>query len=122
MSKETAQIRNLLIPMNTLSSVVLENASYEKIKLAKQVEECVNEIVSELKVIDETRFTVEEFKKYLKKQDSFGDAFYNLNPMNVKNAQNNWCTDCKFFKTCQRKFDQPEVNGETVACPEYEGK
>lgn len=32
------------------------------------------------------KFTVEEFRNYLKTQDSFGDAMYNLSKANIKIA------------------------------------
>jgi len=58
MSKETAQIRNLLTPMNTLAELVLHDHSNENIvEAAKQVLTNVSKICSELKSIDESQFT-----------------------------------------------------------------
>jgi len=33
------------------------------------------------------KYTIDEIRKYLEKQDSFGDALYNLNESNIDKAQ-----------------------------------
>lgn len=69
---------------------------------------------------DERKFTVEEFRAYLRKQHSFGDAFYNLNIENVENAQHKHCSDCALYKTCDEKFDRPVIYGDYIACDQYD--
>ena len=123
MSKETAQIRNLLTPMNTLAELVLHDHSNENIvEAAKQVLTNVIKICGELKAIDESQFTTVEFKQYLKKQDSMGDAVYNLSPYNIVLAQRNWCKDCKQNCCCEKQYDQNELHGNYLACSDYEGR
>lgn len=119
----TANIRNLLTPMNALSDIVLHDPSYEEIpKLANQVKECVEKICEELKHIDDLQFDVHQIKTYLRKQDSWGDALYNLRPENIKRAQTNWCQDCKLIDRCEKLDDQAEGAFGNYACPAYEGK
>lgn len=82
----------------------------------------VNKIVGELKAIDDSHFTVAEFKKYLMKQDSMGDALYELSPLKIKLAQHNWCKDCKQNQRCEKQYDQSLLQGNALACLNYNGK
>lgn len=50
--------------------------------------------------MDDNRFTVEEIRNYLLKQDSFGDALYFLNADNIRKAQvkdNKTVENCRFY-------------------------
>ena len=124
MSNETAQIRNFLTPIYTLADFIGDDEFDERYAkpMAAQAKASVNKIVGELKAIDDSHFTVAEFKKYLMKQDSMGDALYELSPLKIKLAQHNWCKDCKQNQRCEKQYDQSLLQGNALACSNYNGK
>ena len=55
------------------------------------------------------KYTIEEIKKYLKFQDSFGDALYNLSEKNIDKANDN---------VSEEKLDIIRLEQTCTACPE----
>ena len=40
----------------------------------------------------------------------------------IKLAQHNWCKDCKQNQHCEKQYDQSLLQGNALACPNYNGK